>query len=145
LKITKAKTEDFDKILKLLKQLWPKKKKLERLLNQYQTEIKSKSKLYFLINQKGLVGFYSLRSIKQKTVLYVDELVIDTKFRDKGFGTKVMENIISYAKRNRYEKIQLHSNFRRKETHRFYQKLGFKKNISLISLFRRAFIFTKTI
>ncbi len=146
LKISKAKTSDFDEILKLLKQLWPKKLKLERLINKYKTEIKSKSKLYFLINlKKRTVGFYSLKIIKQKSVLYIDELVIDSSLRAKGIGTATMENIMFFAKRNGYKKIQLYSNFRRKKTHNFYQKLGFKKQISLISLFKRAFIFTKTI
>lgn len=135
LKITKAKAEDFNEIFKLLKQLWPKKNlKRKKLLSKYKDEIKSKSKLYFSIKlKKKMVGFYSLRSVEQGTGLYLDELVIDTQFRDMGIGTKAMKTILSYAKRNKYKKIQLHSNFRRKSTHHFYQKLGFNKSISLIS------------
>lgn len=145
--IIKAKTKDFNKIFKLLKQLWPKKNlKQEKLFSRYKNEIKSKSKLYYLINlKKKTAGFYSLRSVEQTAGLYIDELVIDTQSRNIGIGTKAIKNIFSYAKKNRYKKIQLHSNFHREKTHKFYQKLGFEKSISLTSSLRRAYIFTKVI
>lgn len=147
LEITEAEVEDFNKIFQLLKLLWPGKNlKQEKILGKYKNEIKSKSKLYFLIGlEEKIVGFYSLRNIKQKTILYIDELIVDTQFRNIGIGTKTMETIIIYAKENKYKKIQLHSNFRRKNAHNFYQKLGFNKGISLTSLLKGAYIFTKII
>lgn len=147
LEIKEAKNEDFNKIIQLLKLLWPKKNlNQEKLFGKYKNEIKLKSKLYFLIDlEEKTVGFYSLRNIKQKTSLYIDELIIGTRFRNIGIGTKIMEDIITYAKKEGYKKIQLYSNFRRKDAHNFYQKLSFNKNINLISLFKRAYIFNKII
>lgn len=84
------------------------------------------------------MGFASL-SVKDSLwqgggVGYIEELVVDEKSRVQGIGTKLLEHAIALARENGCRRIELDSAFHRKDTHRFYERLGFES---------RAFLFSK--
>lgn len=65
-------------------------------------------------------------------LLYFDRMinilgiVVDKKYRGKGYGKRLMEKIEEWAKENKCNGIRLISNANRKEAHLFYDKIGYK-------------------
>jgi GNAT superfamily N-acetyltransferase len=53
-------------------------------------------------------------------------VVIDKKYRGKGYGKRLMEEMEEWAKENNCYGIRLTSNVKRKEAHSFYEKMGYK-------------------
>ncbi len=56
----------------------------------------------------------------------VENMVVDGRYRRKGIGRLLMEYAIGHARKAGCYKVQLLSNKKRHEAHRFYQTLGFK-------------------
>lgn len=65
-------------------------------------------------------------------LLYFDRMinilgiVVDKKYRGKGYGKRLMEKIEEWAKENKCNGIRLTSNANRKEAHLFYENMGYK-------------------
>jgi GNAT superfamily N-acetyltransferase len=60
-------------------------------------------------------------------------MVVDEKFRGKGFGTKLIEETIRDSKSKGLKRLELDSGFHREKAHDFYMKLGFEKRAFLFS------------
>jgi len=56
---------------------------------------------------------------------FIENVITDEKYRNKGIGKKVIEMAIEYGKQNNCYKIILQSSYKRKENHIFYEKCGF--------------------
>jgi predicted N-acetyltransferase YhbS len=56
----------------------------------------------------------------------VENLIVDQRYQGKGLGRLLMEYAIARAKEAGCYKIELSSDKRRREAHRFYRSLGFK-------------------
>ena len=131
--ICAAAPDDFEEVLKLLKQLWP-EKQLEResLLHVYMEALDSPQQKYIVGKAaQEVVGFISLRIIRnlwaQGNLLYIEELVVDEKYRNMKIGSSLIEQAIKFAEENRCKGIEVTSAFHRHDAHRFYEKCGFAK------------------
>ena len=140
--ISKAKTDDFPEIFVLLQQLWPDKKlDKERLKEAFDQGLENQFQEYLIAKYDGrTIGFVTLTirsSLWQEgNLAHVDELIVDQEFRGEGVGTKLLNEITKLAKEKSCKKIELDSAFHRKESHSFYESLGFEN---------RAFLFSKTL
>jgi GNAT superfamily N-acetyltransferase len=56
----------------------------------------------------------------------VENMVVDGKYRRRGIGRLLMEYAIARARQAGCYKVQLLSNKKRHQAHRFYRSLGFK-------------------
>lgn len=56
---------------------------------------------------------------------YVEDLVVDESYRGKGWGKKLVEHAIAYAKGLGIERLELKSETNRVHANLLYQKLGF--------------------
>lgn len=56
----------------------------------------------------------------------IENVHVDQAWRNQGVGRKMMEWAISRAKERNCRRVQLTTNKRRKDAHRFYQRLGFE-------------------
>jgi len=68
--------------------------------------------------------FYEQEPIDKE--LFIDGIAVHPDFRGKGIGTKLLENIVSHANKNDYNKVKLEvidTNTRARE---LYEKQGFK-------------------
>ena len=64
-----------------------------------------------------------------KAVLHIEDVVVDKNYRGQGFGKKLLQEAIQYAKDTGCYKIILNCDL---ECEHFYHKLGFKsKNIEM--------------
>lgn len=71
-------------------------------------------------------AFYGLR-LESASFVEIGGLVVDAGFRNKGLGRLLVNRVLEWAKIKGIERIRVRSNVVRKETHRFYQILGFKE------------------
>jgi GNAT superfamily N-acetyltransferase len=60
-----------------------------------------------------------------KSICFIENVIIDEKYRKKGIGKKLMETVVKYAKGNNCYKIVLLSGIKREGAHKFYEKIGF--------------------
>ena len=57
---------------------------------------------------------------------YIAEIAIDENQRSKGYGTKVIKDVIDYAQKNNYKRVILDADFRNSKAKALYERLGFK-------------------
>jgi len=133
---------DLDGLIRLLGQLWVGKQIDQNAVEKVISKgLKSDHQVYLCATDKEkLIGYCSL-TIKNNLWMAanlgnVDELVVDSNYRNRGIGKMLMAEIESIAKKNNCIRLELDSAFHRITAHKFYDSLGFEK---------RAFLFTKEI
>jgi len=68
-----------------------------------------------------------------KRHLYVYDFITDTKHRENGYGTMMLEYLSDYAKMAMCENMVLSSSFQKEYAHQFYEKQGFiKKSFTFV-------------
>jgi GNAT superfamily N-acetyltransferase len=87
--------------------------------------------VFVLENRGRLVGTLALSIIpnlshKGSPYAIIENVVVDPRSRSKGYGEKLILHAVEEAKRAGCYKVSLTSNKRRKDAHRFYERLGFK-------------------
>lgn len=115
------------------------KKEIEKLFEQL-TGDKIKINIKLLIKDTGancivleenkkIIGFASLIVHQVPSEGYVarveDVIILDTE-RGKGYGRKIMEELIKIAKKKKVKKINLTSNPKRIEARNLYSSMGFE-------------------
>jgi len=142
IKVRELTIHDVKGLINLLEQLWIGKyidsvavnKIIEKgLSNDYQMYICATD------NEK-LIGYCSL-TIKNNLWMLanlgnVDELVVDSEYRNRGIGKMLMHEIEKIAKNHGCKRLELDSAFHRAIAHEFYERQGFEK---------RAYLFSKEI
>ncbi len=58
---------------------------------------------------------------------YIDDLVVDEKFRNKGLGTQLMQQAVDTAREKGAAYVDFTSRPRRDASNNLYEKLGFEK------------------
>jgi GNAT superfamily N-acetyltransferase len=137
--IRQRRTEDFEKVLRLLRQLWPDKPLDEVALRTvYDRALVSESQVYLCAcDDQNVVGFGSLtlkNNLWQQGYLgHIDELVVDGEYRGRGAGTQLLEQLIFVARQKGCRRVELDSAFHRTHAHEFYQQHGFQNRAFLFS------------
>ena len=62
----------------------------------------------------------------EKDDVYIAEIAIDEKQRSKGYGTKVIKDVIDYAQKKGYKRVILDADFKNPKAKALYERLGFK-------------------
>ena len=127
-----AETKDVPGISVLLEQLgYPKAKnflteKVQQLLADTNHE------LLVYEEDQIVLGFISVHFEPQLAVsgdfAIVSYLCVDDAARSKGIGKKLLDRVTMIAKDRNCDRIQLHSNIRRLDAHRFYEREGFHES-----------------
>ena len=139
LSIRPAQQNDFNEIFNLLKQLWTDLElDYNLLLEVYNKAVDSEIQKLIVgkINDE-IIGFCSL-TIKSNlwqagNIGHIDELVIDKEYRGNGFGKRMIESITEIAQDLKCKRIELDTAFHRKESHKFYESIGYKNRAYLFS------------
>ena len=135
--IRKASKQDIPSILELLYELGRPEPIDAREVKVFENKIKeyfsdpSKFILVAVINSKivGLVSIILLRRLNRaKFEMYIPELVVKNEFRYSGIGKKLISECIQLGKSKKCYRIRLESGTKRKESHKFYEDLGFEKS-----------------
>jgi glucosamine-phosphate N-acetyltransferase len=137
--IRETELSDFEKIIELLRQLWP-DKELNRnaLLKVFSNSIRSHDNVHLCAEIDGnVMGFCSLairESLRVEGLFaHIDELIIDESLRKRGLGAELLEAASAAAKKRGCKIVELDSALYRKAAHKFYSKEGFAKKAYLFS------------
>ena len=77
--------------------------------------------LYAYEETKGHLPFH-----KKRKYIVIDNIVIDENYRNNGYGEKLLNHIIEYAKNGKYDDIVLNVYGFNKNAIKLYEKKGFK-------------------
>jgi ribosomal protein S18 acetylase RimI-like enzyme len=70
---------------------------------------------------------YMVLSTLNEDDYYLAELSISEKHRNQGFGTKIVKNIIGFAKKEGFKRVVLDVDSDNTDAKRLYESIGFKK------------------
>jgi ribosomal protein S18 acetylase RimI-like enzyme len=137
--IRKATENDFEKVYPLFEQLWP-NKELDRaaLKIVFNRGVHSNTdELFCLDYSDEVIGFCAYAIVNNLWqagyISYMYAMVIDEKYRGKGFGTMLIKESLKDSKAKGLKRMELDSAFHREKAHEFYLKLGFEKRAFLFS------------
>ena len=129
-KIIKLDIKNFEKC----NNIWNMEKNKE-LKDRFYKELLNKNRMTFVYTKDeeyiGEVSIvfnkndedYSIPGIR----LYISRIIVKKEFRGKGYGKKLMNHIIEYAKREKYKELSLGVNLDNYIALRLYVELGFNK------------------
>lgn len=60
--------------------------------------------------------------------LYVDDLVVDAEYRSRRIGESMMRHVEKLARSEDCQYVRLASGINRTRTHRFYERIGYRKS-----------------
>jgi ribosomal protein S18 acetylase RimI-like enzyme len=93
-------------------------------------DIISNKKAIMVVAKDGthIVGMATLYLIPKvgKRVGYVEDVVVDSRYRGQGLGEKLMHALIAAARKKKLVRIFLTSHHGREAAHNLYRKLGFE-------------------
>lgn len=72
-------------------------------------------------------GFYALR-VESSPFVEIGGLVVDQHYQKRGVGKTLLEKVYEWAKSKECDKLRVRCNELRKESHIFYEHLGFELN-----------------
>lgn len=72
-----------------------------------------------------ILDHFVICDIKEDDI-YIGEIAIDENHRSRGYGTKVIKDVIGYAQENGYKRVILDADFRNPKAKALYERLGFK-------------------
>ncbi len=136
--IREASDKDIPIILGLLYDLGrPKVQKdsdvdtFRKLIKKYATN-SDKQILVAVFDDMKIVGMISMvflpRLNRDTLEMYVPELVVLEKYQNRGIGKKLINSCITLAKEKKCHRIRLESGNQRKDSHKFYERLGFEQS-----------------
>ena len=72
-----------------------------------------------------ILDYFVLCDIKNGD-FYIAEIVVDKDYRSKGYGKKIITDVLNYAKDNCYGRVTLDVDFRNVKAKSLYERLGFE-------------------
>ena len=73
----------------------------------------------------AVAGFRQQEMFHRGKSIYIDDLSTIDAFQNRGYGGKLLDFLIDYAKQLDYNSVHLDSGVQRHDAHRFYVRKGF--------------------
>ncbi len=106
-----------------------KKKTNEELKNELIDNLNNKERKFLVIELNNNIIGYAIFEYKYKSTnsLWIDQIIIDKSYRNKGYGKKIMDELSKFTLKNNCKRIELNCWSFNKNALEFYEKLGFIK------------------
>ncbi len=130
--IRKLELKDIEEVFELLNELYENKIEYSIFIEKYKESLKD-DKFYGIvaIENNKVVGVLISRIInrlaKKKNILFIDDLIVNEKYRNTGVGKLLIQNAVDYAVSKNCESLELTSLISNTNAHRFYENNGFEK------------------
>jgi len=140
MQLRNANETDFDACLPLLQQLWPFAKingadadfqVLQEIKDVFYRLLRNPATGIILAESDGqIIGFldftFRITLFYRGRAMIIEDLIIDEKYRRRGIGTKLVRFAEEIAEKNGCYAIELNSDLYRKETHHFWEAIGYE-------------------
>jgi GNAT superfamily N-acetyltransferase len=140
MEIRNADVQDFEKCLPLLQQLWPllnlggnagNTKDVQEFKEAFCQLLDDPNAQVMIAEKDGqIVAFLDLTFRKtlfhRGWTMIIEDLIVDEAHRRKGMGKRLVEFCEEAARERACHAIELSSDLRRKETHLFWEALGYE-------------------
>ena len=125
---------NFVSIIDLIKEEWPKEWGVESDENMIKEFEKSANNKYdinkFLYDNDKIIGWYRYsawpREKENKENAHTLDIVIDPKYRGKGLGKMMMEDLISDCKKKGFKKLTSRTIEGNSQSYKLHEQTGFK-------------------
>lgn len=132
--IRKLELKDIEEVFELLNELYKNKIEYSLFIEKYKESLKD-DKFYGIVaieNNKVvgvLISRLINRLVKKRNILFIDDLIVNEKYRSKGIGKLLIQVAINYATSKDCETVELTSYILNVNAHRFYENNGFEKKL----------------
>ena len=138
--IKKFGIEDLDDVFRLLNELYNNKIQYDKFKEIYNKKLNDVNSYYIAaVVEEKIVGVLTselqVQLHRARKRCYIEDLIVNEKYRNKGIGKALLENAISYAKDNDCEVVDLASYITNDNAHRFYEKNGFIKHSYMFKMY----------
>lgn len=121
--ITNVSLKDLPEILKLEKYF---DKEIQTSKSEYEYLIKNENRWFLKVEvNNNYVGHISANKINDPTIGYINTLVINKKYQNRGFGTLLLNRLIEIFKSDNITKARLFVQKDNNDAYELYIKLGF--------------------
>lgn len=139
--LVKSKAE-IEEVAKLAAQIWKEhytdligESQVTYMLDKFQsvkaiTDQRKHGAAYFTINDKGIVGYFSI--IKEAEFLFISKFYLLKDHRRHGYGKEMMRFIEDYADKTGLKKLRLTVNKGNEGSILAYNKMGFVKSKEVV-------------
>ncbi len=132
MEIRMIKLEDLASVFELLDELYENKIEYSKFTQKYKDSLKDNSFYGIVaIEENKVVGVLISRVIsrlaKKKDILFIDDLIVNQKFRNNGIGKLLIQTATTYAISKDCGALELTSMIQNINAHRFYENNGFEK------------------
>lgn len=131
--IREIKNEDFDDVLRLISILEEKEYDREKMSRVYNRHLNDEDYHCFVyVLDKKVVGMISL--LIKETLHHcgktgeIIELCVDPTYRNNSIGKKLLDYVEDKAIHLQLSELELSSNIKRKDAHRFYERHQYNKD-----------------
>lgn len=91
----------------------------------YKYYIETGGMFYVLKNDETIIGTIGIKNLGNSTA-GLRRLYVDKSFRNKGYGSQLIDRAIQFCKENKFIKIELNSDKIFEDAHKLYMQKGFK-------------------
>ena len=91
-----------------------------------------------LYSESELVGFAVgwFKDFDNLELFYLEEILVFKEYQNKGFGTKILQEVESLVKKKGAQKIDLSTTYE-DDHQRFYSRFGFKRSDFLVPMYKK--------
>ena len=130
IKVREAKKKDIKTITKYYKRLYEGDEKEPFYNSKLRIgKISAGQRLIVASSENKIMGFVWIvwyEHIKNKGVMYIEELYVDNSFRRRGIGKKLINEAIEIAKEKKISSIFVTTGEHLKAAKKFYKKINFR-------------------
>lgn len=133
MEIREVTLKDLNRVFELLNELYENKLNYEKFKEIYKLKLEDKNSYYIVaVIDNKIVGVLTseinIQLHRERKQCFVEDLIVDEDYRNKGIGKALLQKAVEYAKENDCEVIELTSYIENENAHRFYEKNQFIKH-----------------
>ena len=132
--IRKIELKDLEQVFELLNELYENKIEYSIFVEKYKESLKN-ANFYEIVAVEDnkvvsvLISQIINRLAKKRNILFIDDLIVNEKYRNLGIGKKLIQDATDYAISKNCEAVELTSMISNINAHRFYENNGFKRRM----------------
>ena len=125
--------DDLDRVFELLNELYKNELKYEKFKEIYKLKLNDENSYYIVaIEDDKIIGILTselqLKLHRAKKQSFIEDLIVDKEYRNKGIGKALLQNAVDYAKSKDCNVVELTCYIKDEDTHRFYENNDFVKH-----------------